>query len=426
MSRIALILLGLLLAAPASAAILAQWVQLGPDTSASVRVITDGACPSVQFDGAAVPMAVRAEPNAALADLKTRASSPFPRSCEIAVPVGARAAAVEGKPLKLPRPDPQRIITFGDTGCRLKGKEIQDCNDPAAWPFPAIVAQAAAQHPDLVIDVGDYHYREDACPADRAGCAGSPSGYGWAPWDADFFTPAAPLLAAAPWVMARGNHEDCARAGEGWFRFLDRAPMPASCRDLTGVFVSRLGNFAIVNVDSAAADDPKKENADALTVRLHDQFQDVAAKLPAEAWLVTHRPLDAMLGVKGRNVVGNKVLEAAFGTDLPPAIHMLVSGHIHFFQAVDFGALHAPQLVVGTGGDDLDPMPPTSVTGTTINQLLVASATTESDFGYMLWERQGSAWSGTLFDGNGATRQVCRLEGRSLACEPLTNRSHPD
>jgi len=36
---------------PAQARILSQWVQLGPDGSASVRVITEDACPSVSFDG---------------------------------------------------------------------------------------------------------------------------------------------------------------------------------------------------------------------------------------------------------------------------------------------------------------------------------------------------------------------------------------
>jgi hypothetical protein len=421
MSRISLALLGLaamLLAVPADAAVLAQWVELGPDTSASVRAITDAdtACPLVQFDGKPVPMGVRAEPDAKLAEIKTPSRFPV-RSCEAAIPPGTQAAAIDGKPLPLPRPDPQRIVTFGDTGCRLKGKEVQDCNDPAAWPFPKIVAQAAAAHPDLVIHVGDYHYREDACPVDRAGCAGSPSGYGWEPWNADFFTPAAPLFAAAPWVMARGNHEDCIRAAEGWFRFLDRAPMPASCRNLTGTFVSRLGNFAVVNVDSAAAEDPKKKpDADAMAALLRDQFQDVAGKLPAEAWLVTHRPFDAVLGVKGRNVVGNKVLEAAFGFDLPPAIRLLVTGHIHFFQALDFGGQHAPQLVVGTGGDNLDPVPPESPTGAMVNGLRVVTSVTYSGFGYMLWEKQGTIWSGTLFDSNGVKLGGCRLEDRSLAC----------
>ena len=44
----------------AQAKILAQWVELGPDGSASARAITDdAACPAVIFDGVAAPMATR-------------------------------------------------------------------------------------------------------------------------------------------------------------------------------------------------------------------------------------------------------------------------------------------------------------------------------------------------------------------------------
>ena len=79
-------------------------------------------------------------------------------------------------------------------------------------PFAALATAAAALKPDLVIHLGDYLYRETPCPASFAGCAGSPYGDNWAAWNADFFVPGAPLLAAAPWIVIRGNHEDCARA----------------------------------------------------------------------------------------------------------------------------------------------------------------------------------------------------------------------
>src|SRR5207248_1172239 len=60
------------------------------------------------------------------------------------------------------------------------------------------------------------------------GCTGSPWGYGYDVWEADLFAPARPLLAAAPWVFVRGNHESCFRAGQGWFRFLDAQPWSES------------------------------------------------------------------------------------------------------------------------------------------------------------------------------------------------------
>ncbi len=52
---------------------------------------------------------------------------------------------------------------------RLPGRQldvpaVQACNDPAQWPFERVADAAAATAPDLVIHVGDYHYREGALP----------------------------------------------------------------------------------------------------------------------------------------------------------------------------------------------------------------------------------------------------------------------
>jgi len=400
----------------AQARILSQWVQLGPDGGASVRAITEDACPTVSFDGRPTPMSVRSEPARPFGNVKP---AQFPvRGCEVMVPPEAVAAVLDGKPLPLPRGNPQRILVFGDSGCRLSASAVQDCYDINSWPFPKIATAAAATRPDLIIHVGDYHYREAPCPAGRAGCANSPWGYGWDVWNADFFEPAAPLLAAAPWVFVRGNHEDCSRAGEGWFRFLDRLPMEPSCRDFTGTFVARMGEFGIVVVDGANAEDPKGDMSD-MAATLRRGFIEVIAKVPAEAWLTTHRPLNAMLGTeKGtpRNFVSNKVLQAALGADMPAGVRMDVSGHIHFFQAVDFGGTRPPQLVVGTGGDNLQALPPMSLIGADINGGKVTDSVTYSGFGFMVWDRVDSAWSGTLFDVNGRPINRCRLISRSLHC----------
>jgi hypothetical protein len=408
-----------LVAAPqAQAKILAQWVELGPDGTSSVRAITEDACPSVTFDGTAVPVNVRSEPGQSLGNVSP---AQFPvRGCELAVPLGAISAILDGKPLPLPRPNPQRIVIFGDTGCRLKtGDPTQPCNDPNGWPFAKVAADAAAARPDLVIHVGDYEYREDACPAGNSGCAGSPSGYGWAPWTADFFAPAAPLFAAAPWVMVRGNHEDCSRAGEGWFRFLDHAPMEQSCRDLTGDYVVRLGDLGLVVVDSAKVKDTAGEDSEQVPI-LRRQLIDVLAKIPNNAWLVAHKPVNAMLAKPGDpevNIVSNKVLQAALGADMPASVRMYVAGHIHFFQAVDFGGARPPQLVVGTGGDNLEGKPKASVTGADINGMAAVNAVTYSGFGYMVWDRvDATTWTGTLFDVNAKPLNHCRLADRLLNC----------
>ena len=80
--------------------------------------------------------------------------------------------------MPLPKAEPQRIVVLGDSGCRMKKADNawQACGDAAAWPFETVANAAAEFKPDLVMHVGDYHYRENACPADVAGCKASPWG----------------------------------------------------------------------------------------------------------------------------------------------------------------------------------------------------------------------------------------------------------
>jgi hypothetical protein len=188
------------------------WTQLRPDTAgangeliARAIVARDAACPPLIANGARWPMATRADgsdPDFAI------------KMCEAALP-GDATAQIGGVTLK-PRPHtPRKIVVIGDTGCRITDYTAQACDSGTDWPFFRVAKTASAMNPDLVIHVGDYHYREKPC-AGRAGCTDSPSGDNWQTWQADFFAPAAPLLTAAPWVMLRGNHEDCARAGAGW------------------------------------------------------------------------------------------------------------------------------------------------------------------------------------------------------------------
>ena len=270
-----------------------------------------------------------------------------------------------------------------------------------------------------MIHVGDYEYREDVCPAGNPGCAGSPHGYGWDAWNADFFRPAAPLFAAAPWIMVRGNHEDCDRAGEGWFRFLDPSPMQPACRDLTGDYVVRLGDFVVVVVDSAKVNDSAGADSEQVPI-LRRQFLDVLGEIPDNAWLATHKPVNGLLAKPGDpevNIVSNKVLQAALGADMPASVRMYVAGHIHFFQSVDFNGVRPAQLVVGTGGDNLEGMPTASVTGADINGRTAGNAVTYSGFGYMVWDRvDATTWTGVLFDINGKPINHCRLGDRTLNC----------
>src|SRR5580658_4492352 len=208
------------------------WVELGA-SGALARIIVNRPqdCPAIQIDGQRSTMALR---------------EPVPDglrpACEFAIPTGAQSASVEGQALVLPRLNPSHIVVFGDTGCRIKGDRVQDCNDPAKWPFQTVATQAAAEKPQLMIHVGDYLYRESPCPAgSESECGGTAAGDNWEAWKADFFTPAAKLLAAVPWAFSRRNHETCDRSWRGWFYYLDPRPWKAVCERYSQPYLITLG-----------------------------------------------------------------------------------------------------------------------------------------------------------------------------------------
>src|SRR5689334_871121 len=237
----------IILAATPAFAETQAWVQAVAHGGYEARLLTsDAACPMLNSDKGDVTMAVRAPENGA-----------FPLVCAAPIPAGATKASVGGVSLPLPMVAPNRILVLGDTGCRIKGGALQACNDPAAWPFPSVAAAAARLEPDLVVHVGDYLYREEPCPAGNTGCAGSPSGDNWPSWKADFFAPAAPLLAAAPWVILRGNHEDCQRAGLGYLRLLgaDAFDPAAPCNPHLAPLLVPLGGVTLAAMDNADAPD---------------------------------------------------------------------------------------------------------------------------------------------------------------------------
>jgi hypothetical protein len=375
----------------------APWVELAADGALSVRAIAAQrpACPQVSADGAALPMQRRGS-----------ADGNFPvEVCEAKAPASVKKMQAGNAALPVLPAQVNRIVVIGDTGCRLEGKAIQDCGDPAAWPFATIAAHAAARRPDLVIHLGDYYYRERACPADRIGCAGSPHGDNWPTWNAEVFDPAAPLLAAAPWILVRGNHELCRRGGHGWFRLLDPSPARADCIDRTEPYWLSVGGLALLMFDSADADDflapPDKVAAYAA------QLAPVLPKAPPHSWLVTHRPVWAMAQADLAGMTSNQTVQAAIRGQVPSNLDLVLSGHLHDFLSYEFGPERPPQLVVGTGGDTLLRLTTAPIVGAEIDGMPVRRGFADARFSYFLMQRTGDGWDGTLYGVDDAVLARC-------------------
>ena len=404
--------LGVLLAfgRPGFAELLSAWVQYAAHGTVAARAVTDDlACPAITVDGRTAAMGQRAAPNEA-----------FPvRICETALPANAAAATIGGLALPLPARAPQRILVVGDTGCRVKVMIVplvQDCDDPAAWPWRSLAQAAAALNPDLVIHLGDYYYREDACPPGFAGCAKSPHGDSWPTWDADFFAPARPLLAAAPFVLVRGNHEDCRRGGAGWTRLLDPGPFDPAvpCVEHDPLYVATAGALAIAVLDSAIAPDP---SADPRLVPLYASEFAALRGLPGPAWLVMHRPLYGVVRlVDGHVEGGNATLVAGLGDELPAGVELLLAGHIHVLQVSNFAGGGPPQLIAGASGDVLDKQAPPDLAGMVVGGRRITDGFSLGGFGFAMMERTGLAWRASIYDAAGKLLRRCNLEARRLDC----------
>ena len=382
------------------------WVELGEDGKPVARIVVSNPqdCPAIQLDGASRPMSLRPNMPPGLRP-----------ACEYAIPSGAKSASVNSHPLALPKSDPMRVIAIGDTGCRIKGKLVQACNDPALWPFMQVAASAAREKPGLIVHVGDYLYRESPCPESlQAICGGSPAGDNWEAWNADFFTPAAELLGASPWVFSRGNHEDCNRSWRGWFYYLDPRPWDGTCEQYSAPYMVKLGKFQLAMLDSSAT---KENDVDEAQVAA---FAAQLASLHAEnAWLATHFPFwgfnaDARGGLP-RPLAA--VLEAAWEKAAPAGFTLILSGHVHLFEYVSVDHGRPPQIVAGDGGTMMSVPIEMSMEGAQIRGASVIGSKSRQEFGYTMLTRDGNIWHLELKDQARGVLVSCTVPGSSESCQ---------
>ena len=443
--------------------------------------------------------------------------------CEAVVPPGHTTATIDGTQLKLPIAHPQRILVIADTGCRLTssatttasgGFNQQDCHNPNFFPFNYLSTYEAQFAPDLVIQVGDYFYRDAPCApgvnnynvaqntateASGAVACNDPTNASYDPWgdtfdawNGDLFFPAAQLLQTAPWIMVRGNHESCGRGARGWFALLDPHPYnlnqvncpknagnatvtgttPLYTGDFTPSYAVPAGQISFIVHDSSFANDSSVDtnmakNYDldltALLSGLH------AAGSNGPFVYATHKPTYGLTSVNSGGYdasgnpnsgdfteqftfSGNATANSAFHNGVvPPSIAFFLSGHIHEFEYVNFtnNANFAPQLIVGTGGDNLDytanptvsslpsAPPPTaqltyqyatgtpkpidlhaSATTATVSQTTVTNEYSQAEFGFAVLDATATGYVANVYTlgNNRAGRCVITLSPRSIQC----------
>ncbi len=299
---------------------------------------------------------------------------------QVSTDTSPASVTIGASTLKLPIASPQRLLVLGDTGCRMSSGAQQNCHDPAGFPFAALANYEGQFNPDLIVQAGDYFYRDANCTLGGVefvpGC-NNPTNANYETWG---------LLASAPWVMTRGNHESCGRGARGWFALLDPHPFninlvlcqgnvglttvagsPVYTGDFTQSYVVPAGQVNLLVHDSSFANDSK---VDANMAKNYDlDLTNLLANIPGNLsyFYVTHKPTYGLVAGAPMNggdfteqytFSGNASANSAFvGGKVPAEISMFLSGHIHQFEYVNFNnnTDFAPQLIVGMGGDSHGP-----------------------------------------------------------------------
>jgi hypothetical protein len=438
------------------------WVQMLPDEPQhgggrlARAIVTEGdRCPKVLEDSRYVDMDRRPSP--------LQAAFPV-LICEAKIEA-ASDAWIGSRHLPKRPENPQDIVVIGDTGCRMTYWETQPCRSGVEWPFAAVAVSAASriqvrEAQSIIVHVGDFHYRENPCADRNPDCGGSPYGDNWATWEKEFFEPASPLLLAAPWVIMRGNHENCDRAGAGWIFFFD-LPGPTrvpACEHNLASYSLTIGQAeqrrrVLVVLDTANANNEYEIKKSCEAYR---QWIGGIDDSDAIVWLALHQPLlsrrpdgrrndtdrDDNNCEQGKPIDALRAVRALLLSPNPSArVKLLLSGDLHVFQYFQPTDRDKPvQIVAGMGGTKLDNVKkllPKSAADKNAKRDDVGDepqwdpdvtsfgvdggALTIAKYGFVTMHYDGTAWTVAMLDVTGRTQASCRFWERSVPNPPATS-----
>jgi hypothetical protein len=450
--------------------VLAAFTIVAPTSVAESQVVARALvpvaddCPEIVVsgqDGASrIPMSPRRPgPNAAPAFSEVLA-------CSASLPVGLISASINGHIIPASMPSSvNRIGLFADSGCRLDEDQIQACNDINKWPLAQIAGRIADAKPDLVIDPGDYFYREIACPEDKQSeCGGTIGPMAGLPfsetdlgWVQEFFHPAAAIFPVAPIAFLRGNHEDCGRAGNGWFLYLDPFPgTETTCDPVVGkdgleaaapqttdawafdVAVGPDRTLRVAMVDSAYGSDRELTPWVDKQRAIYQQAEALTkAESGVESWLVTHRPLFSIISTTllpkddplADPWTSDGQMVASYG--LLGNYDMVLASHIHFAQVTQIPGQPAA-VIIGNGGALSEPTtgygipkfgPLANGDGTPLVAGLAPYPNasflwTNVQYGYAIAESGASSgqWTIRNYNYDGSLSASCPLAKRTITC----------
>lgn len=142
-----------------------------------------------------------------------------------------------------------------------------------------------------------------------------------------------------------------------------------------------------------------------------NQVNALAKRHPTrEYFLITHKPLWTVTGATATSVTWTsptlaRAVEQTTDHALADNIHLVLSGHEHMYQMLEFNSARPPQLTVGASGTLLGRAPVDSlVGGQSVDGETVARTISHDIHGYAVLRDTGGQWRLTFHDSAGVAQ----------------------
>ena len=243
-------------------------------------------------------------------------------------------------------------------------------------------------------------------------------------------------------MFARGNHESCTRAGQGWWRFLDPRPCARAATattpandahgDYSDPYAVPLGDGAQLIVFDTANTSykglPRPTRAWRQCGEDYRKIDALAREAPYNIG-VDHHPLFALRRHPRQGRRGDAVRRRQGPASMPSARSIRLtcraasrraSGHVHLWEQASFASEHPTQFVSGFSGtaEDIVPLPAMPPAGKTPAPGAVVGHMSSwiDGFGFMTMERTGPRRGLVkVWDPDGRSATAARLPAGSRA-----------
>ena len=211
---------------------------------------------------------------------------------------------------------------------------------------------------------------------------------------------------------------------QAWLAFLEKHGINVSEEEFweknAGTITEIVPRFFDGLTDEADDEAPKgsSKKFDAQVALFTGYLKDIAGQNMNGGWLLSHHPVWSIKQGNEALSILNAALEAAWAQAKPTGIGLLVAGHTHTFELIEFSDSHPAQLVIGNGGTSLaKSITSYSKNDPVVKENQIQSFNEDHQWGYSIFTGKAGNWKISVENENAHKDLTCKIQGAKAACK---------